>query len=73
MSFYRINVEILPGTTIEEAARETIELSKRYHCLVSFCFNGVEMAVNYEDNPERVVGEWKARPKAMVYKGGVCR
>lgn len=70
MSFYRINVEIMPGTTIEEAAREAIELSKQYHCPVSFCFNGVDMTVNYEDNPERVVEEWKARSKVTVYKGG---
>lgn len=37
-----IKVEILAGTSIEDAFKETISLSKKLECYVDFDFNGVQ-------------------------------
>lgn len=44
MTLY-INVSVLPGTDIDDAARQALELSRQLSVGVKFSFNGVEMLV----------------------------
>jgi|TARA_Y100000310_G_scaffold141356_1_gene140799 hypothetical protein len=45
MKITKINVEFYMGTTIQEAAKEAIELASRLNSNVYFIFNGIELSV----------------------------
>lgn len=58
MSIHSMNLNLVPGTLVEDAIGDAIELAKRYHCIVFFKFNGEGIEVNPEDTFEEVYRRW---------------
>ena len=68
MSIWHINLDFVPGTIIDDAIRDAIELANKYHCTVSFRFNGVVMDVSRGDDFKDVYMKWKNLLKMDVYR-----
>jgi hypothetical protein len=53
-----LNVEVPGGTSIADAAQETIALANRIGVTVRFDFNGVRCLACPGDDPKRLIEEW---------------
>ncbi len=68
-----IEVEVLPGTHIREAAEEVVKLAERTGFAVRFTFNGIELTVLPGTEAAKVVKEWEDRlERQMVSPKIVC-
>jgi len=47
--------EVLPGTSIKEAVKEAIDISKENNCAVHFSFNGIKLKVYKFDTIQEVI------------------
>jgi len=45
MRIKKVEVEFIPGDTIDYAVEEAIDLAGEWNCIVEFNFNGVDMKV----------------------------
>ncbi len=63
-------VEIVPGTSIEQACEAAIALATQIGGTVRFDFNSVPMRARKGDNPQRMAGQYHA---ALGYLADVER
>lgn len=55
MSTIWLNVELSPGSDIENAAKDCIELASKLECTVWATFNGVKLCARQGDSPDLLV------------------
>ena len=61
MRISELTVVFLPGTEIEEAVLESIQLAKLYHCDVLLNFNDTKVKINEYCGQKGSVEEWYAK------------
>lgn len=59
----RIEIEIIPGTSIEDAASDAVDLAQKFYCTVKFTFNGKELSVTSSNDIQDILKQYNVLRK----------
>jgi hypothetical protein len=56
-----LKVDVVAGTDVKDAARQMIGLAGMLGVMIETSFNGVTLLARWDDTPERIAGEYRAK------------